>query len=90
MADPKVRRPQGPNGGDTLEVASGGTISILSGGTIAPTGGQASFTAAASTSTGTGTFSTTAAQETNIQSIAKLANANAAALKGIGAMATSA
>lgn len=90
MADPKVARPAGPNGGDTLEVRSGGTIKILSGGSLTPTSGKADFVAAASTSTGAGTFATDATENTNIQSIAALANACASALKGIGAMATSA
>lgn len=91
MADPKVRRPQGPNGGDTLEVASGGTIKILSGGALTPSSGsKAAHVAAASTSTGAGTFSTDATENTNIQSIAKAANAAVAALKNIGVMATSA
>lgn len=94
MADPKVARPAGPSGGDTLEVRSGGTIKVFSlgsgGGKLTPSSGtQAAFTANASTSTGAGTFATDATENTNIQSIAKAANAALAALRGIGAMATS-
>ena len=92
--DPKVARPAGSSGGDTLEVRSGGTVKIFSagsgGGKLTPSSGsQAAHIANAPTSTGA-TFSTTAAQETKVNAIATKLNSALVALRGIGVLATSA